>query len=121
MTGVTNRIPFEEAADLLSSARACLAFVIDGRPHVEPVVVRYDDSRFLFGVADTTEMDAAVDEASLVIDEGVLFFDLRAIYVRGRPAALDRPADSDLEWFVLEPSKLTCWDYERLRATDEDR
>ena len=121
MTGVTNRIPFEETADLLSSARACLAFVIDGRPRVEPVVARYVDSRFLVGVAETSELRAGVDEASLVIDEGVLFFDLRAISVRGKPAPLGGLPGTDLEWFVVEPTKVTCWDYGRLRATDEDR
>jgi len=120
MTGTTNRVPFEDAADLVPSARACLAFVVDGRPRVEPVVVRHEDSRFLVGVAETSELGSDVGEVSLVIDEGVLFFDLRAISVRGRPDPLGGQAGSDLEWFVLHPSKLTCWDYGRLRASDED-
>lgn len=120
MAGTTNRVEFGEAADLLSSARACLAFVVDGRPRVEPVAVRYHESRFLVGASADSELNAAVEEASLVVDEGVLFFDLRAISVRGRPAPQGRLAGSDLDWYLLEPTKVTCWDYGRLRAIDED-
>lgn len=119
MTGVTNRIPFDEAADLVSSARACISFVVAGRPRVEPAVVRRDGSRFLVGVAADSVVATDAGEASLVIDEGVYFFDLRAISVRGVPSPAAAPVDSGLCWIELEPTKLTCWDYGRLRVTDE--
>lgn len=119
VTGVTNRIPYDEAADLLGSARACVAFVVEGRPQVEPAVVRRDGSRFLIGIAAESELASDVGEASLVIDEGVYFFDLRAIYVRGTPSPVEAPTGDGLRWIVLEPIKLTCWDYGRLRMTDE--
>lgn len=118
MTSVTNRIPFEEAADLLSSARACVAFVVDGRPRVEPADVRYDSSRFLVGLADDSRFVCDVSEVSLVIDEGTYFFDLRAISVRGVPSPVDGPTDTGLRWIEFEPTRVTCWDYGRLRATN---
>ena len=39
MTGTTNRIPFDEAADLLARGRACACWVVDGTPLVEPAAV----------------------------------------------------------------------------------
>lgn len=117
MAGTTNRVSFEEAADLLTSARACVACVVDGAPRVVPAVVRHVDSRFLVGVTEASVPDG-LDEAVLVIDEGVLFFDLRAIYVRGRPGPVDEPPDPGRFWFEVEPATVTCWDYGRLRNVD---
>jgi hypothetical protein len=118
MEGVTNRIPFEEAADLLASARACVAVVVDGAPHVEPAVVRYREGRFLVGVDRSAPVEGA-QEATLVVDEGVRFFDLRAVYVRGTPTPIgaeDHDDDDVRLWFEIEPSTVTCWDYGRLRS-----
>ena len=117
MEGVTNRIPFEEEADLLASARACVAVVVDGAPRVEPAVVRFRDGRFLVGVDRSAPVEG-VQEATLVVDEGVRFFDLRAVYVRGTPTpiAVEDHADDVRLWFEIEPSTVTCWDYGRLRA-----
>ena len=55
----------------------------------------------------------------IVIDEGVLFFDLRAMHVRGRPIPPAVPPDDGHSWFEVEPTKVTCWDYGRLRIDDE--
>ncbi len=118
MTGATNRVPFEEAADLLQSARACVAIVVDGVPRLEPAVVAYDDPRFLVGVADDSIDVSDVDEAVLVLDEGVRFFDLRAIYVRGGPSGVEGPSGDGRVWFAIDPTKVSCWDYGRLRASD---
>ena len=53
MAEVTNRIPFDEARDLLERpGRACVGFVVDGRPHIEAVDLRYRDGRFLVGIGD---------------------------------------------------------------------
>jgi hypothetical protein len=118
VTGATtNRIPFEEAADLLTAARACVAVVIDGVPRLEPAVVTYEDPLFLVGVARGSIDASDVDEAVLVLDEGVRFFDLRAIYVRGAPSPTDERGD-DRVWFAIDPTKVSCWDYGRLRLRD---
>lgn len=120
--GQTNRIPFEEASDLLDSARACVAFVVGDEPHIEPAVVVHREPNFAVGVAGVSPGDG-VDEAVLVIDDGVLFFDLRAIYVRGSPHEIEgttaAPLDDSLTWFEIRPALVTTWDYGRLRADDE--
>jgi hypothetical protein len=121
LTGTTNRIPLEEAADLFGSGRACISFVVGGQPRVEPAQVCYVDSRFVVAVAAGAQPGPNVTEVSLVIDEGTLFFDLRAISVRGTPSSAPGPADSGLAWFEVVPTKVTCWDYGRLRVTDEHR
>lgn len=118
MTGTTNRIGFEEAADLLESGRACVSFVVDGRPRVEPAVVRYEGGRFLVGI-DGAPPGPDATEVTLVVDEGVHFFDLRAMHVRGTPARLDPPLDGARTWLAVTPTRVTCWDYGRLRIADE--
>lgn len=116
MTGVTNRISFEEAADLLSPpARACIGLVIDGLPVAEPVTVQFEDGRFLIHARAPLPLDRS-DEAVLVVDDGLYYFDLRAVYVRGSPRPVDGPSGDTGAWFEIEPTKLTCWDYGRLRA-----
>ena len=51
----------------------------------------------------------------LVVDEGVLFFELRAVYVRG----VARPAPSSpqegVHWVEVEPSLTSSWHYARMR------
>jgi hypothetical protein len=86
---------------------------------VEPATVRYEGSRFLVGVDVQSEPGPDVSEVALVVDDGVLFFDLRAIYVRGRPSPVGDPIDVGQTWFEIEPTKVTCWDYGRLRVADE--
>lgn len=119
MSRVTNRVSFAEASDLLERpTRACLGFVLDGRPRVEPVEAVYHDSRFFVGLPMGSEAGLHDTEAVLAIDEGVLFFDLRAICVRGT-ARRTPEANPGFAWFELEPSKVTCWDYGRLRRHDD--
>ena len=117
MAGTTNRISFDEAADLVTSARACVSYVVDGVPHVEPAVVRRHGERFVIGI-DAALPGSDGDEAVLLIDEGILFFDLRAIHVRGVATPTDDERGDGRCWYEIEPSKVTCWDYGRLRAGD---
>jgi hypothetical protein len=119
MTGVTNRISFDEAADLLVSARACVAVVVDGAPRIEPAVVVFEEPLFLVGIAEGSIDAADAEEAVLVIDDGVRFFDLRAIYARGTPSSVSGPRGDGRAWFALDPTHLTCWDYGQLRMRDE--
>ncbi len=115
MTAITNRISLEEASDLLDPpARACVGFVMNDRPHVEPVTLQFERGRFMIGLDASLPLDRC-DEVVLVVDEGLYYFDLRAVYVRGTP----RPVGSDDDAgrrFEIEATKISCWDYGRLRA-----
>ena len=59
MSGTTNRISFDEAADLVGSGRACVAYVIGGAPRVETAIIRYDDQRLVLGVDAGSELRPA--------------------------------------------------------------
>ena len=121
MAGVTNRIPFEEAADMLGRCRGCVSFSVDGQARVEAAIVRYDAPRFVVGIGATGAPPPAGAEVVVVVDEGVQFFDLRAIHARGVAGSTRAGADDDLAWFDVEPTKVTCWDYGRLRLEGEDQ
>lgn len=57
-----------------------------------------------------------------LFDEGVQFFDLRAIYIRGRVKSVEAPNDAPAgrTWFEVIPIKTVAWDYGTLReVTDE--
>jgi hypothetical protein len=58
----------------------------------------------------------------LLVDEGVYFFDLCAVYVRGHAQPAEPPigAHAGHTWFELIPLKTVAWDYGTLReVTDE--
>lgn len=118
MSGTTNRIQFDEAADLLSDpSRACIGFVSEGHPRVEPAIVSYQRGRFLIETTSPAFLRADTTEVVLVVDDGVLFFDLRAVYVRGAAESLEQPNDGTVR-FVIAPTNVSCWDYGRLRVVD---
>ena len=75
-----------DAQDLLERVpRASLAFAINAGPYAQPIVLVWLDGRYLVGISETANLQPTVDqEVVLLIDEGVYFFDLRAIYIRGR-------------------------------------
>ena len=124
MKRVTRNIELSEARDLLEhSARACLAFASHAGPVAEPVTVVFDNDRYLVGMPSDTSVHPAVrEEAVLLVDEGVQYFDLRAIYVRGVVASVDgvQKLSADLAWLALEPTKIVAWDYGRMREVDHD-
>jgi hypothetical protein len=118
MLRTTNRITLDEAGELLTSgARACLAFVVEGSPRIEPVIARHQDDRFLAGLDPGVVLPPDAVEAVLVVDDGVQFFDLRAVYVRGTPAPIDD--GEGRTWYEVLPKKVTCWDYATLRIIDD--
>ncbi|MEZ4517272.1 MAG: hypothetical protein R3C44_10685 [Chloroflexota bacterium] len=57
----------------------------------------------------------------MLVDEGIYFFDLRAIYIRGHIQPAETPAGAPAEhvWFELIPSKTVAWDYGSLREVDD--
>ena len=76
------------------------------------------DERYLIGVRrEAGDRPSLGDEVVLVIDEGVQFFDLRAIYIRGTVSAEGLPADdSGLRWLEVEPTKIVAWDFSEMRV-----
>ncbi len=119
MRQVTVRVPVEDLREVLDeSGRACLSFAIAGTPKIEPVRFRREAGRYLVAFRPGAERPRAGDEVVLVADDGVLFFHLRAVYVRGRltPA----PEGSGPDWFTVDPILTSAWDYGRMRVADED-
>jgi hypothetical protein len=122
---ITLNIDPVEARDLLKRVpRACAAFVDTDGPRVEPVAVRCTDDRYTIGIPPSVARRIADDaEVVLLIDEGVQFFDLRAIYLRGHVHPRDVAAsgdDDDSVWVRLHPTRIVAWDYARIREVDGD-
>jgi hypothetical protein len=117
MAGTTNRVSLEDAIDVLDRGRACVSWVVDGAPFVEPASVVDEHGKILVEVEGIAP-DDGVDEVVLVADEGVEFFELRAMYIRGRPVWRAEPSADGRTWFEIEPTMLRCWDYGTLRFDD---
>lgn len=121
-THVTVRVPLEDSRDLLeSSRRACLSFVVDGGPWIEPVVFRHADGRYAVGLGEGGRQPQNGSEVVLLIDDGILFFELRAVYVRGRVKPLSVEHREGMLWLEVEPGKVTSWNYGRMRVEDGSR
>jgi hypothetical protein len=58
----------------------------------------------------------------LLVDEGIYYFDLRAIYIRGQAQPAEAPvgAPVGLAWFVVVPLKTVAWDYGAMRAVSDE-
>jgi hypothetical protein len=113
-----------EVRDLLERVpRACISFAGDEGPRVEPVTVLFKDDRYLVGMPSSAASHPTVDEeVVLLIDDGVQFFDLRAIYVRGHVQSLGgvKYLSSDFFWFEVQPTHTVAWDYARIREVDDE-
>ena len=113
---VTVRVPLDESLDLLQRpARACIGFARDGQPQIEPVHLRYEGGRYLIGLEPGAEAPDPSAEVVLVVDEGVLFFELRAVYVRGAARPVSSSPQDRLRWVEVEPSRVSSWNYGRMR------
>jgi hypothetical protein len=121
---ITLNVDPVEARDLLERVpRACLAFAGDEGPQVEPVSVLFKDDRYLVGMPSSAASHPTVDEeVVLLVDDGVQFFDLRAIYVRGHvhPLGGVKYLSSDFFWFEVRPTRTVAWDYARIREVDDE-
>lgn len=122
MTRISRNITFDQARDLLDrGARACLAFAGEHGAMAQPVTVLWRDQQFFVGIPrNAAQTPAESAEVVLLIDEGIHFFDLRALYVRGHAHPVDSPpqAQSGFTWFELIPSKTVAWDYGTLHEED---
>lgn len=124
MKRITRDIDPVDAQDLLERVpRACLAFAGDLEPHAQPIAFMWQDGHYLAGIPETTNFQPAVDqEVVLLLDEGVYFFDLRAIYIRGRARPADAPSNAPAGriWFEVIPLKTVAWDYGTLREVKDE-
>ena len=124
MKRITLNVDPMEARDLLERVpRACVAFASDEGPQAEPVTVLVKDDRYLVGMPSSAASHLTADqEVVLLVDDGVHFFDLRAIYVRGHVQPLGEVEDlaDDFFWFEVEPTRTVAWDYARIREVDDE-
>jgi len=122
--GITLNIDPVEARDLLERVpRACVAFTGDEGPQVELVTVLFKDDRYLIGMPSSGASHLTVDEeVVLLVDDGVNFFDLRAIYVRGHFQELGQVEGlaGDFVWVEVQPTRIVAWDYARIREADDE-
>ena len=121
---ITLNVDLVEARDLLERVpRACLAFAGDEGPQVELVTVLFTEDRYLVGISSSAASHLTVhQEVVLLVDDGVQFFDLRAIYVRGYVQPLDgvESLAGDYFWFEVLPTRSVAWDYARIREVDDE-
>jgi hypothetical protein len=124
MKRVTRNIDPSSARDLLERVpRACLCFACDHGPQAKPIMFVWHDGRYLAGLPlDADCQPVSGQEVVLLIDEGISFFDLRAIYIRGRvkPAEAPRGAPVDHTWVEVVPLKTVAWDYGTLREVRDE-
>jgi hypothetical protein len=121
---VTRNIDPDSARDLLERVpRACLAFAQEDGPQAQPVAVIWCDQRCLVGFPETAACRPnPSQEVVLLVDEGVHFFDLRAIYIRGQvqPAETPPEARAGQAWFEVVPLKTVAWDYGTLHEVADE-
>jgi len=110
---LTRDIDLADARDLLERApRASLAYAQAAGPCALPIAFVWRHDRYFVGLPAPTDLQAD-QEVVLLIDEGMHFFDLRAVYLRGRVKPVDPPlnAPADQAWFEVLPTKVVAWDY----------
>ncbi len=119
---VTRNIPPANAYDLFERpARACLAFATDAGPCALPVIALLNAQRYFVGLPTTAQLlPDALQEVVLLLDDGVYFFDLRALYIRGQAHPVVAPENASVgqRWFEIVPLKTVAWDYGQLREDD---
>ncbi len=83
-----------------------------------PARARCDAGVHLFGVLLDAAPDLARREVLLDIDDGMYWFELRGISVRGVARRVDSPesgAARRLTWYAIEPRRVLAWDYGAIR------
>lgn len=125
MARATRRVEPDDVRDLLAAPpRANLAFRRGDAVEAAPVAFRHDGGRYWVGVPRFGE-GAPVgpgEVVKLVIDDGVWFFDLRGVWVRGRTVPAEPVPDgapASLVWYEIVPDKTVAWDYGTLRTVGD--
>ena len=122
---VTRDVDPASMRDLLERVpRACLSFASEHGPLTQPVGLIWQEDCYLVSIPKEAEYQPfSSQEVVLLVDEGVYYFDLRAIYIRGQvknvEAFPDAPAGR--KWFEVVPIKIVAWDYGTLRDVQDDR
>jgi hypothetical protein len=120
---VTRNIELEQAMDLLERVpRACLCFGGNRGPRALPVGMLCKGGRYLVSIHTDAEGPPSIgQEVVLLIDEGIYYFDLRALYIRGslQPADGTLVTCADCGWFEVVPFKTIAWDYGKLREVSD--
>ncbi len=124
MKRVTRDIDPAAARDLLERVpRACISTSGPRGPLAQPVALLWREGRYFVGIPQSAGLPpAAGQELVLLVDEGMQFYDLRAIYIRGyaQHSAPPPNAPAGHAWIELLPSKTVAWDYGTLHEVDDD-
>ena len=83
----------------------------------------WHEDRYLAGIPkDAGRQPSSGQEVVLLIDEGIYYFDLRAIYIRGQVKAAEAPegAPAGCTWLEVVPAKTVAWDYGTLREVSDE-
>jgi hypothetical protein len=124
MRHVTRNIDLDSARDLLERVpRACISFACDHGPQAQPIVLVWQDDRYFVGFSENVEpRPRPGQEVVLLVDEGLDFFDLRALYVRGRVQSTEPPSEAPIghAWYEVAPLKTVAWDYGALREVSDE-
>ncbi len=122
---VTRDVDPDSMRDLLERVpRACLSFASDHGPQAQPVGLLWHEDRYLVSIPGEAEHQPFPgQEVVLLVDEGIYYFDLRVIYIRGQVRAIEAPSDAPAgrKWFEVVPIKTVAWDYGTLREVRDDR
>ena len=122
MKRVTRDIDPKDAQDLLEWVpRVCMAFAGEGGPQAQPMMFEWREGRCLAGIPENEDNKPNPgNEVVILIDEGLYFFDLRALYMRGHVEPIPGPEHAPVgyTWFELNPIKTVAWDYGKLREVD---
>jgi len=125
MKQVTRNIDPESARDLLERVpRACIAFAVGNKPQIQPVQLHWRAPQYRIGISQSAvNQPVTGQEIVLLVDEGIYYFQLRAIYIRGTLQPIQQPSDEStgLVWFEMTPAKTIAWDYGTMHeVADED-
>jgi len=105
--------------------RACLCFASEQGPQAQPIVLVWHDGRYLASIPQKADRKPGPgQEVVLLIDEGVHYFDLRALYIRGQVKQASAPPEApaaDCTWVEVVPLKTVAWDYGTLREVRDER
>jgi len=99
-----------------------MAFASGNGPQAQPIAFLWQAGCYLVGIPENADhLPNPGDEVVFLIDEGLYFFDLRAIYIRGHVKPIPVPEDAPVghTWFGVEPIKTVAWDYGMLREVPD--
>ena len=125
MRRITNAVDHERMQELLERVpRACVAFNNADIVELVPVEFRSQAGRYWIGMSSggSGPVPGPDEPVKLLIDEGMYYFDMRGIWIRGRALfSQERPEGGSpaVNWFQLVPEKFVAWDFGAMREVRE--